>query len=92
MHPLLVVFILLCSQSDFSLLFYGHVDVDSTNLDDYNIHVIGSVFKQWLRELPNPLMTFELYEEFIRAMGKYLISDTGIVVRKAVACTCSFNL
>ncbi|KAM7015591.1 LOW QUALITY PROTEIN: unconventional myosin-IXAa [Tautogolabrus adspersus] len=44
-------------------------DVDSTNLDDYNIHVIGSVFKQWLRELPNPLMTFELYEEFIRVMG-----------------------
>ncbi|XP_074521897.1 unconventional myosin-IXAa isoform X3 [Halichoeres trimaculatus] len=44
-------------------------DVESTNLDDYNIHVIGSVFKQWLRELPNPLMTFELYEEFIRAMA-----------------------
>ncbi|XP_055076956.1 unconventional myosin-IXAa isoform X5 [Periophthalmus magnuspinnatus] len=44
-------------------------DVESTNLDDYNIHVIGSVFKQWLRDLPNPLMTFELYEEFIRAMG-----------------------
>lgn len=45
-------------------------DVDSTNLDDYNIHVIGSVFKQWLRDLPNPLLTFELYEEFIRAMGE----------------------
>lgn len=44
--------------------------MDSTNLDDYNIHVIGSVFKQWLRDLPNPLLTFELYEEFIRAMGK----------------------
>lgn len=44
-------------------------DVESTSLDDYNIHVIGSVFKQWLRDLPNPLMTFELYEEFIRAMG-----------------------
>lgn len=41
------------------------------NLDDYNIHVIGSVFKQWLRDLPNPLLTFELYEEFIRAMGKW---------------------
>lgn len=40
------------------------------NLDDYNIHVIASVFKQWLRDLPNPLLTFELYEEFIRAMGK----------------------
>ncbi|XP_014885568.1 unconventional myosin-IXAa isoform X7 [Poecilia latipinna] len=44
-------------------------DVESMNLDDYNIHVIASVFKQWLRDLPNPLMTFELYEEFIRAMS-----------------------
>ncbi|MGH0125371.1 UNVERIFIED_CONTAM: hypothetical protein FKN15_028752 [Acipenser sinensis] len=43
--------------------------VNSMNLDDYNIHVIASVFKQWLRDLPNPVMTFELYEEFLRAMG-----------------------
>ncbi|PIO37505.1 hypothetical protein AB205_0183000, partial [Aquarana catesbeiana] len=44
-------------------------DIDSVNLDEYNIHVIASAFKQWLRELPNPLMTFELYEEFLRSMG-----------------------
>nr|XP_060611556.1 unconventional myosin-IXa isoform X2 [Anolis sagrei ordinatus] len=44
-------------------------DIESINLDDYNIHVIASVFKQWLRDLPNPLMTFELYDEFLRAMG-----------------------
>lgn len=44
--------------------------MESASLDDYNIHVIGSVFKQWLRDLPNPLLTFELYEEFIRAMGR----------------------
>ncbi|XP_067871726.1 unconventional myosin-IXAa isoform X2 [Heterodontus francisci] len=44
-------------------------DIDSMNLDEYNIHVIASVFKQWLRELPNPLMTFELYDEVLRAMG-----------------------
>lgn len=50
-------------------------DVDSMNLDDYNIHVIGSVFKQWLRDLPNPLLTFELYEEFIRAMGRCWLLD-----------------
>lgn len=48
--------------------------MDSTNLDDYNIHVIGSVFKQWLRDLPNPLLTFELYEEIIRAMGECLVA------------------
>ncbi|XP_017333513.1 unconventional myosin-IXAa isoform X3 [Ictalurus punctatus] len=53
-------------------------DVSSTNLDDYNIHVIASVFKQWLRDLPNPLMTFELYEEFLRAMG---LQDRKEVVR-----------
>uniref|UniRef100_A0A671REN3 Unconventional myosin-IXa-like n=1 Tax=Sinocyclocheilus anshuiensis TaxID=1608454 RepID=A0A671REN3_9TELE len=47
-------------------------DVNGMNLDDYNINVIGSVFKQWLRDLPNPLMTFELYEEFLRAMGKQI--------------------
>ncbi|XP_061888134.1 unconventional myosin-IXAa isoform X2 [Entelurus aequoreus] len=44
-------------------------DVESMNLDDYNIHVIASVLKQWLRDLPSPLMTFELYGEFIRAMA-----------------------
>ncbi|XP_060709914.1 unconventional myosin-IXAa isoform X1 [Hemiscyllium ocellatum] len=44
-------------------------DINSMNLDEYNIHVIASVFKQWLRDLPNPLMTFELYDEVLRAMG-----------------------
>ncbi|XP_036047666.1 unconventional myosin-IXa isoform X2 [Onychomys torridus] len=51
-------------------------DAESVNLDDYNIHVIASVFKQWLRDLPNPLMTFELYEEFLRAMGLQERKDT----------------
>ncbi|XP_041853263.1 unconventional myosin-IXAa-like isoform X3 [Melanotaenia boesemani] len=45
-------------------------DVNSVILDDYNIHVIASMLKQWLRDLPSPLMTFELYEEFLRAMGQ----------------------
>ncbi|KAI4904764.1 hypothetical protein NFI96_015365 [Prochilodus magdalenae] len=53
-------------------------DVNSVNLDEYNIHVIASVFKQWLRDLPNPLMTFELYEEFLRVMG---LPDKKEVIR-----------
>ncbi|XP_063766935.1 unconventional myosin-IXAb-like isoform X2 [Eleginops maclovinus] len=53
-------------------------DVNVVNLDDYNIHVIASVLKQWLRDLPSPLMTFELYEEFLRAMGQ---SDKREVIR-----------
>ncbi|KAI3370612.1 hypothetical protein L3Q82_007180 [Scortum barcoo] len=55
----------------FFLYFYFFFSyVNSVNLDDYNIHVIASVLKQWLRDLPSPLMTFELYEEFLRAMGQ----------------------
>ncbi|XP_054633613.1 unconventional myosin-IXa-like isoform X7 [Dunckerocampus dactyliophorus] len=53
-------------------------DVASVNLDDYNIHVIASVLKQWLRDLPSPLMTFELYKEFLRAMGQ---ADKREVIR-----------
>lgn len=48
-------------------------DSNSVSLDDYNIHVIASVLKQWLRDLPNPLMTFELYEEFLRATGIIIV-------------------
>lgn len=55
-------------------------DVNSVNLDDYNIHVIASVLKQWLRDLPSPLMTFELYEEFLRAMGKHISNFSSIVL------------
>lgn len=59
----------------------GPTDVENMNLDDYNIHVIASVFKQWLRDLPNPLMTFELYDEFIRVMGEWSHMPTIAVVQ-----------
>lgn len=52
----------------------------SVNLDDYNIHVIASVLKQWLRDLPSPLMTFELYKEFLRAMGKLIMRSSSTVL------------
>ncbi|KAI0339450.1 RhoGAP-domain-containing protein [Trametopsis cervina] len=46
-------------------------DLDSVNLDaeewSSDISVVTSVLKQWLRELPNPLMTDELHEAFLEA-------------------------
>ncbi|XP_075438956.1 unconventional myosin-IXb-like [Ascaphus truei] len=33
-------------------------DPSSVKLDNYPIHVITGILKQWLRELPEPLMTF----------------------------------
>uniref|UniRef100_UPI00358F878E unconventional myosin-IXa isoform X3 n=1 Tax=Myxine glutinosa TaxID=7769 RepID=UPI00358F878E len=43
-------------------------DINNVSLDDYQVHVIGSVIKQWLRELPSPLLTDELYDEFLRTV------------------------
>ncbi|XP_062888423.1 si:zfos-588f8.1 isoform X2 [Mobula hypostoma] len=43
-------------------------DPDSVHLENYHIHAITGVLKQWLRELPVPLMTFDLYGDFLRAI------------------------
>ncbi|XP_076978124.1 unconventional myosin-IXb isoform X2 [Tamandua tetradactyla] len=37
-------------------------------LEAYPIHAITGVLKQWLRELPEPLMTFAQYNDFLRAV------------------------
>lgn len=36
-------------------------------LDSYAVHVRASVLKTFFRELPEPLLTFDLYDDFIRA-------------------------
>ncbi|XP_074649621.1 unconventional myosin-IXb-like isoform X2 [Tubulanus polymorphus] len=45
-------------------------------LEEYPIHVLTAVMKAYYRELPEPLLTFELYDDFIRA------TDTGGVSAK----------
>ncbi|XP_051978155.1 unconventional myosin-IXb isoform X3 [Xyrauchen texanus] len=37
-------------------------------LEDYPIHAVSGLVKQWLRELPDPLMTFTHYNDFLRAI------------------------
>ncbi|KAM4605669.1 unconventional myosin-IXb isoform 2-T3 [Polymixia lowei] len=36
-------------------------------LENYPIHTITGLVKRWLRELPDPLMTFTLYNDFLHA-------------------------
>uniref|UniRef100_A0A8B9KBI6 Myosin IXB n=1 Tax=Astyanax mexicanus TaxID=7994 RepID=A0A8B9KBI6_ASTMX len=43
-------------------------DPHSVCLEDYPIHTVTGLVKQWLRELPEPLMTFAHYNDFIRAV------------------------
>ncbi|KAM9112045.1 unconventional myosin-IXb isoform 2-T2 [Pangshura tecta] len=43
-------------------------DPSSVKLENYPIHTITGILKQWLRELPDPLMTFAQYSDFLRAV------------------------
>lgn len=42
-------------------------DPESVCLDNYPIHTITGLVKRWLRELPDPLMTYALYNDFLHA-------------------------
>lgn len=37
------------------------------NYDSYNVHILTSVLKTFLREMPEPLLTFDRYDDFLRA-------------------------
>uniref|UniRef100_A0A8C1KY75 Myosin IXB n=1 Tax=Cyprinus carpio TaxID=7962 RepID=A0A8C1KY75_CYPCA len=41
---------------------------ENVSLEDYPIHAVTGLVKQWLRELPEPLMTFTHYNDFLRAI------------------------
>ncbi|XP_039099240.1 unconventional myosin-IXb isoform X3 [Hyaena hyaena] len=43
-------------------------DPAAVQLENFPIHAITGVLKQWLRELPEPLMTFAQYGDFLRAV------------------------
>ncbi|XP_030218971.1 unconventional myosin-IXb isoform X2 [Gadus morhua] len=40
---------------------------ETASLENYPIHTITGLVKRWLRELPEPLMTFNLYNDFLHA-------------------------
>ncbi|KAJ8304274.1 hypothetical protein KUTeg_017857 [Tegillarca granosa] len=44
----------------------GKEDLSSIDLFEYPIHVLTQVLKGFLRDLPEPLLTYELYDDFIR--------------------------
>ncbi|XP_054482584.1 unconventional myosin-IXb isoform X2 [Anoplopoma fimbria] len=43
-------------------------DPEGPCLDNYPIHTITGLLKRWLRELPDPLMTYALYSDFLHAV------------------------
>uniref|UniRef100_A0A673JQQ5 Rho-GAP domain-containing protein n=1 Tax=Sinocyclocheilus rhinocerous TaxID=307959 RepID=A0A673JQQ5_9TELE len=59
----------------------GVLDVQEYSADP---HAIAGALKSYLRELPEPLMTFELYDEWIQASN---IQDMDKRLQ-ALLCTC----
>lgn len=63
-------------------------DPAAVKLENFPIHAITGVLKQWLRELPEPLMTFAQYSDFLRAVGEsHHGSRGGRVVQIGVRAT-----
>ena len=44
-------------------------DEEQVDLKEQPVHVLAAVVKSFLRELPEPLLTFERYEQFLKAAG-----------------------
>lgn len=55
------------------------LDPHLVHLEDYPIHTVTGLVKQWLRELPDPLMTFTHYNDFLHAVGEEDIPHQGAV-------------
>ncbi|CAG5114802.1 unnamed protein product, partial [Candidula unifasciata] len=61
-------------------------DVEAVVLENYHVHVLASVLKLFLRNLPEPLLTFDLYDDFLRTTEiqdeKELIKSLFEVLKK----------
>ena len=42
-----------------------------------DIHCVGSLCKLYFRELPNPLLTYELYEKFTVSVWIFIVVSGG---------------
>lgn len=74
----------------FHFIIMSRHEFDSENVPDLtkdvymqDIHCVGSLCKLYFRELPNPLLTYQLYDKF--AVSLLLFSD--LVSRTSFTCT-----
>ncbi|PSN45275.1 hypothetical protein C0J52_10353 [Blattella germanica] len=42
-------------------------NIEAVNFENYQVHVLAAVLKSFFREMPEPLLTFDSYEDFLRA-------------------------
>lgn len=51
--------------------FVSNVDASNIDFGEYNINILTSVLKAFFRDMPEPLLTFDLYDDFIRIAGEW---------------------
>ena len=44
-------------------------DAGQKDLTDHDSHTIAGCLKMYLRELPEPILTYDLYKEWMQAAG-----------------------
>ena len=54
-------------------------------VDYQDPHVIGSILKLYLRELPEPLLTFKCYKDFLKAVEKHSEEERKIEIKNTLA-------
>ena len=54
------------------------------DLSEYSIHSVAGLLKLYLRELPEPILTFELYDCFIAAHGKLIEKYEAVIVGQPI--------
>lgn len=71
-----------CRGSFSCVLWKGHLvcrtkhflsalpDPETAVLETYSVHAVAAAVGGFFRELPEPLLTWDMYLEFIRAMGE----------------------
>jgi len=42
-------------------------NIEGVSFQNYQVHVLAAVLKSFFREMPEPLLTFDSYEDFLRA-------------------------
>lgn len=59
-----------CTGDIVELSILSSVDPNSVDLGEYHVHVLTSVIKRFLQEMPEPLFTFDYYDDVILATGR----------------------
>eukprot|EP01104_Vermistella_antarctica_P015927 TRINITY_DN5331_c0_g1_i1.p1 TRINITY_DN5331_c0_g1~~TRINITY_DN5331_c0_g1_i1.p1 ORF type:complete len:988 (+),score=193.96 TRINITY_DN5331_c0_g1_i1:339-2966(+) len=57
------------------------LSADTIDLSKYGAHDVAGAFKQYLQELPAPLLTFELYPTLVDLQRRYIANDTPLEER-----------